>query len=147
MLGDDERHGARRQGTEELLQRLIASMTKSVTALAVLLLRDRGALRLDDRLDEHLPWASSLRAAADGHPIELRDLLTMTAGLPTDDPWGDRQEDLPLADFDALVAGLSFAAVPRTAWEYSNSRLRAARPRHRVGVRRAVHAVRARAAV
>ena len=45
----------------------------------------------------------------------------MTAGLPTDDPWGDRQEDLPLADFDALVAGgLSFAAVPRTAWEYSN---------------------------
>jgi CubicO group peptidase (beta-lactamase class C family) len=99
----------------------IASMTKSVTASAVLLLRDRAALRLDDRLDEHLPWAASLRAATDGHPITLRDLLTMTAGLPTDDPWGDRQEDLPLADFDALVAGgLSFATVPRTAWEYSN---------------------------
>jgi CubicO group peptidase (beta-lactamase class C family) len=99
----------------------IASMTKSVTASAMLLLRDRGALRLDDRLDEHLPWASSLRSAVDGHPIELRDLLTMTAGFPTDDPWGDRQEDLPLAEFDALVAGgLSFAAVPRTAWEYSN---------------------------
>ena len=31
------------------------------------------------------------------------------------------RSDLPLADFDALVgAGLSFAAVPRTAWEYSN---------------------------
>ena len=99
----------------------IASMTKSFTAAALLLLRDRGALRLDDRLDEHLPWTSSLRAAANGHPIELRDLLTMTAGLPTDDPWGDRQENLPLADFDALVSGgLSFAAVPRTAWEYSN---------------------------
>jgi CubicO group peptidase (beta-lactamase class C family) len=99
----------------------IASMTKSVTASAVLLLRDRGALRLDDRLDEHLPGTSSLRAAVDGHPIELRDLLTMTAGFPTDDPWGDRQEDLPLAAFDELVAGgLSFAAVPRTAWEYSN---------------------------
>jgi len=99
----------------------IASMTKSFTAAAVLLLRDRGALRLDDRVDEHLPWTSSLRAGVDGHPIELRDLLTMTAGLPTDDPWGDRQEDLPLADFDALVAGgLSFATVPRTSWEYAN---------------------------
>ena len=99
----------------------IASMTKSVTATAVLLLRDRGALRLDDRVDEHLPWASSLRSGVDGPPIELRDLLTMTAGLPTDDPWGDRQENLPIAEFDALVAaGLSFASVPRTSWEYSN---------------------------
>ena len=29
---------------------------------------------------------------------------TMTAGFPTDDPWGDRQESLPIEDFDALVA-------------------------------------------
>ena len=99
----------------------IASMTKSVTASGVLLLRDRQFLRLDDRLESHLPWAASLRGSIEGPAIELRDLLTMTAGFPTDDPWGDRQEDLPIPDFDALVAGgLSFAAVPRTAWEYSN---------------------------
>ena len=99
----------------------IASMTKSFTAAAVLLLRDRGLLRLDDPLVLHCPWAVGIGAPLDAAPITIRDLLTMQAGLPTDDPWGDRQEDLPLEDFDRLVAGgLSFARRPRTAFEYSN---------------------------
>jgi CubicO group peptidase (beta-lactamase class C family) len=99
----------------------IASMTKSVTASTALLLRDRGVLRLDDAIAAHLPWTERLAAPDGGHPITVRDLLTMVAGFPTDDPWGDRQEGLPIADFDALVAGgLSFARVPRTGWEYSN---------------------------
>ena len=33
----------------------IASMTKSFTAAAILLLRDRGLLRLDDTSDSHIP--------------------------------------------------------------------------------------------
>ena len=45
----------------------------------------------------------------------------MAAGFPTDDPWGDRQQGLPDADFAALLAGgLSFAWSPGTAFEYSN---------------------------
>jgi CubicO group peptidase (beta-lactamase class C family) len=95
-------------------------MTKSFTASAVLLLRDRGALRLDDALVDHLPWARGL-AAADGAPPSVGDLLTMTAGFPTDDPWGDRLESLSLPDFDALTAaGFAFARAPRTGFEYSN---------------------------
>ena len=99
----------------------IASMTKSFTAAAVLLLRDRGALRLDDPLVAHLPWTEGVRPYGGGAVITLRDLLSMNAGLPTDDPWGDRYESLRIEDFDALVAGgVSFVRPPRTGYEYSN---------------------------
>ena len=38
----------------------IASMTKSFTAATVLLLRDRGVLRLDDEIAEHCAWMSGV---------------------------------------------------------------------------------------
>ena len=99
----------------------IASMTKSFTAAAVLSLRDAGALRLDDALVDYLPAARTAGVPV-GPAITIRDLLTMGAGLATDDPWGDRQESLPSDEFDALVAsGLSFCRPSRTAFEYSNT--------------------------
>src|SRR6185437_15781148 len=83
----------------------IASMSKSFTASAVMLLRDQGALRLDDQAAAYVPdldgWAYG---AADAAPVTIRHLLTMTAGFPTDDPWGDRQQGLPLGKFQALLA-------------------------------------------
>ena len=99
----------------------IASMTKSFTATAILLLRDRGALRLDDEITKYLPWTDSMGIPDNGHIITIRDLLTMNAGFPTDDPWGDRQESLEIETFDDLVSqGLSFARAPRMGFEYSN---------------------------
>jgi CubicO group peptidase (beta-lactamase class C family) len=99
----------------------IASMTKSFTAAAVLLLRDEGRLRLDDPVADHLAAARALDR--EGMPaVSIRDLLTMGGGLATDDPWGDRQEPLPLDEFDDLVAGgLSGCWAPRTMFEYSNT--------------------------
>lgn len=99
----------------------IASMTKSCTAMAILLLRDRGLLRLDDDITRYLPWTGRIGIPEFGHPITIRDLLTMNAGLPTDDPWGDRQESLEISSFDDLVSqGLSFTRAPRMGFEYSN---------------------------
>ncbi len=99
----------------------IASMTKSFTATAILRLRDKGLLQLDAPITTYLPWSATIGLSVNSAPITVRDLLTMGAGLPTDDPWGDRQENLPLADFDAMVeAGLSFNRKPNTAFEYSN---------------------------
>ncbi len=99
----------------------IASMTKSFTAAAILLLRDEGRLRLDDPVTTFLPFANRI-GAPDGPPITIRDLLTMTSGLATDDPWGDRLESIRARQFDALVAGgLSFCREPRTGFEYSNT--------------------------
>ena len=92
----------------------IASMTKSFTAATVLLLRDRGQLRLDDPVRSHLPWLTDDR-------IAIRDLLTMAAGLPTDDPWGDRHEPTDLAIIERLVAqGIPRVHPPRAGFEYSN---------------------------
>ena len=100
----------------------IASMTKSFTAAAVLALRDDGALALDDQAQDYVPELAGLRpATADSPPVSIRQLLTMTAGFPTDDPWGDRQQGTPLADFAQFLAGgISFAWAPGTRFEYSN---------------------------
>lgn len=101
----------------------IASMTKSFTAATVLSLRDEGRLALDDRADRYVPELAGLRyPTADSPPITVRHLLTMTAGFPTDDPWGDRQQGLDLDEFRRLLAtGLSFAFAPGTRFEYSNT--------------------------
>ena len=100
----------------------IASMSKSFTASAVLLLRDAGALALDDPAASYVPeLADWTYGSADAAPLTVRQLLTMTAGFPTDDPWGDRQQGLPIADFDQLLAGgVSFNWAPGTRFEYSN---------------------------
>jgi Beta-lactamase class C and other penicillin binding proteins len=101
----------------------IASMTKSFTAATVLSLRDEGRLRLDDPIAGYVPELASLRyPSTDSPPITIRHLLTMTAGFPTDDPWGDRQQGLDLGEFSRLLAGgLSFAWAPGTRFEYSNT--------------------------
>src|SRR5262249_15005534 len=100
----------------------IASMTKSFTAAAVLSLRDEGRLALDDAAEEVVPELRGLGLPSPGSPRgSVRQLRTLTAGFPTDDPWGDRQQGLPLAEFSALLAGgLSFAWAPGTRFEYSN---------------------------
>jgi CubicO group peptidase (beta-lactamase class C family) len=101
----------------------IASMTKSFTAATVLSLRDDGLLRLDDPIARYVPELATLRyPTTDSPEITIRHLLTMTAGFPTDDPWGDRQQGLDLEAFRQLLArGLSFAWVPGTRFEYSNT--------------------------
>jgi CubicO group peptidase (beta-lactamase class C family) len=100
----------------------IASMTKSFTAAAVLALRDDGRLALDDPAAAYVPELRGLRLPSPDSPqVSIRHLLTMTAGFPTDDPWGDRQQGLPLDSFAELLAGgLSFAWAPGTRFEYSN---------------------------
>jgi CubicO group peptidase (beta-lactamase class C family) len=98
-------------------------MTKSFTAATVLSLRDEGLLRLDDPIADYVPELATLPYPTTDSPrITIRHLLSMTAGFPTDDPWGDRQQGLDLDEFRALLAGgLSFAWAPGTRFEYSNT--------------------------
>lgn len=98
-----------------------ASLSKQVTALAVLLLEEDGVLSIDDPVARHLPEAAHLG------PISLRQLLNHTSGLR--DQWtllaaaGWRSEDL-VTDEQALRMVLAqtrgnFAAG--TAYQYNNS--------------------------
>ncbi|MDQ1751408.1 MAG: hypothetical protein QOE71_2464 [Pseudonocardiales bacterium] len=100
----------------------IASMTKSFTASAILLLRDRGRLGLDDPVSAQVPELRDLvLPTADSPALTIRHLLTMSGGLPTDDAWGDRQESLDPDGFNALLNnGFRFITAPGTAFEYSN---------------------------
>jgi CubicO group peptidase (beta-lactamase class C family) len=101
----------------------IASMTKSFTATLLMLLRDRGLLRLDDPAGRYVPELTGLSSpSADCPPISIRHLMTMTAGFTTDDPWGDRQQGLDPAEFSRLLASGAVRPgwAPGTRFEYSN---------------------------
>lgn len=100
----------------------IASMTKSFTSAAVLLLRDEGVLRLDDPIATHAPeLAAVLGPTSDAAPITLGALLSMASGLATDDVWADRHLDISDAELDEIAAsGGLFASPTGTAFEYSN---------------------------
>jgi CubicO group peptidase (beta-lactamase class C family) len=100
----------------------IASMTKSFTASTVLLLRDEGALRLDDLAEDYVSELRDLRLPTTDSPrVTIRQLLTMTAGFGTDDPWGDRQQGLAPQEFSRLLAGgVRLGWAPGTRFEYSN---------------------------
>jgi CubicO group peptidase (beta-lactamase class C family) len=100
----------------------IASMSKSVTATAIMKLRDEGKVQLDAPAETYLPEMKGLKLLTnDAQLITVRDLLTHGAGFPEDNPWGDRQ----LADsdqelIDLLRRGISFSNVPGVEFEYAN---------------------------
>lgn len=100
----------------------IASMTKSFATMAVMHLRDQGLLTLDDPVSKYLPELRSLALPTiDSRPLTIKNLMTMTTGLPEDNPWGDRQMALDNRSLERFVAhGLSFSNVPGGTFEYSN---------------------------
>jgi len=100
----------------------IASMTKSFTAMAIVKLRDEGKLNLDDPASKYLSDLKGVTYLTDDAPvITIRNLLTMSAGFPEDNPWGDRQlADQPQELHDFIQQGISFSNVPSKEFEYSN---------------------------
>ena len=101
----------------------IASITKSFTAAALLLLRDRDLVDLDEAITAIVPALVLRGPAGDGAPVvpTLRMLLTMSGGLASDDPWADRQESLTDAEFDDVIGGgVRLVSVAGTTFEYSN---------------------------
>ncbi len=60
----------------------IASITKTFTSTAIMQLRDRGKLQLDDTVVDHLPWFIYDNRHPAGPVITIRHLLTHTSGLP-----------------------------------------------------------------
>lgn len=98
------------------------SMTKTLTAVAILQLVENGLLRLEDELDRYLP-----DTPYSGQAIDIRQLLTHTAGLPNPIPlrWvhlveeaGNFDEQQALARI--LLAHPKTAAPPGRKYYYSN---------------------------
>ena len=100
----------------------IASMSKNFTALAALKLRDEGKLFFDAPAERYIPELKTLKyPTSDSAKITVRDLLGHSAGLVTDNPWGDRQLAMTERDFSRLIAkNLRLAEPPGMEYQYSN---------------------------
>lgn len=98
----------------------IGSISKSFTALALLSLRDDGALQLDDPLAKWIPEAARLvYPSRDARPITLRQLTNHTSGLPR---MGSFEFETAPSE-DTVVTSLaktSLESTPGTRWNYSN---------------------------
>jgi CubicO group peptidase (beta-lactamase class C family) len=119
----------------------ICSMSKPVTAAAVLQLSDRGKLKLDDPVSQYIPAFAGVKVYAGGpaanpsvrapdRSITLADLLTHTAGL-TYGAFGSSPVDTlyqranlflstrTLGEFVDTLARLPLLFSPGSAWNYS----------------------------
>lgn len=96
---------------------LIASITKPMTATAVMILADRGLLKIEDPASKYLDNFT----AGDRAKITIRHLLTHTSGLPDmlADNLALRQRQAPLSDFvkGALSTPLLFPPGTRTSYQ------------------------------
>ncbi len=97
---------------------LVASITKPVTATAVLMLAERGALALDDRVAEFIP-AFAQNGKGD---VRVRHLLTHTSGLPDMLPHNDalRAAHAPLTAFVDATVRLPLLFPPGTQVLYQS---------------------------
>lgn len=60
----------------------ICSISKLFTAVAIMKLYDEGKLRLDDKVEDVLPWFDMQRNHESSGPITIRGLLSHSAGMP-----------------------------------------------------------------
>jgi CubicO group peptidase (beta-lactamase class C family) len=130
--------------TPETIYR-IYSMTKPLTAVAIMMLYEEGKFQLDDPITRYLPDFAGQRVFTGGgygavmtepaiRDITFRDLLTHTSGLtygfmqatPVDAIYRAQKIELPgsvepLGDIIARLAKVPLIAQPGSEWNYSLS--------------------------
>ena len=123
----------------------IASQTKALASVGVMLLQEEGRLLITDPVGKYLPeFMETTVAEPDGsggynvvpakRPITIRDLLTHTAGIsygngPAADRWAEAgitgwyfaDRDEPVGDVMARLAGLPLDGHPGEAWIYGSN--------------------------
>lgn len=97
---------------------LLASLTKPMTATAVMVLVDRGQVHLSDPVQRFIP-----EFKGDGRErVLVRHLLTHTSGLPDMLPENValRKRHAPLSDFVAATCRTPLPFAPGTEWRYQS---------------------------
>jgi CubicO group peptidase (beta-lactamase class C family) len=106
----------------------LASMNKSVTATALMMLVDEGKLKIDDPVEKYLPEFKGQQVAAEGdkgpahpprHPITIREVMSHTSGMVLA---SDRtlKSTYSLKENVALYASRPLRQEPGTKYEYNN---------------------------
>lgn len=111
----------------------IASMTKPMTATALMMLVDEGKVKLDDPVENYLPEFKGQMVAVEKdanhillkkphHPILVRNVLSHTSGLPPVSPM--ERPTLDLLSLSAAVKSHAMSPLkfePDSSYEYSNA--------------------------
>jgi CubicO group peptidase (beta-lactamase class C family) len=104
----------------------IASMTKPVTGVAVLMLQDEGKLKVSDPVAKYLPGFADLKTPS-GKPanLTLTQILTHTSGLG--EASGPAATDArTLADLEKIWLATPMQYEPGEKWKYTQSGINAA---------------------
>ena len=138
ILGVDDRETGRPLREDTIFR--IYSMTKPVTAVAMMVLHDQGLWRPEDPIETFIPAFANARVLVglneDGapqtepadHAPTVGELMTHTAGLTygaTQEPIGklyqakDVWKSASLAEFAAKIGSLPLAYQPGSKWIYS----------------------------
>ena len=139
-VGYSDVEGGKRIETDAIFR--IASQTKAIVSVAVMMLQEDGALLISDRVGRYLPAFSETTVAVAGddgaydivpadRPITIRDLLTHTAGIsygygPGGDRWAEAgitgwyfaHRDEPVRATVDRMAALPFQAQPGAGFVY-----------------------------
>lgn len=104
----------------------IASMTKPVTGVCVMMLVDEGRLSLDAPISEYLAEMADLKLE-DGTPahITVRQLLTHTSGM-AELPGSEAYSSKTLAEAASKYARVKVLFPPGTKWQYSQTSINTA---------------------
>ena len=106
----------------------LASMTKPIVGVAMMMLWEQGKWTLDDPVAKHIPEFASLKVATPNGevpqiaPMTMRQLMSHTAGF--DASQGYAEAKLRESDLQAMIgklAKLPLVAQPGTDWRYGPS--------------------------
>ena len=96
----------------------IMSMTKPITATAMMILADEGKLSIDDSVEKYIPEFADAKLKS-GEPVRgltIRHLLTHTSGLV-----GEQKCEESLEATARMLAARPFGFQPGEKWEYGPS--------------------------
>ena len=110
----------------------IASMSKSITGTAVMMLVDEGKLNVDDPVESYLPEFRGMMVVAEHdddhallrkpiHPLTLRTLLTHTGGLAGHSVLEPRLDLLSLRENVLVYPLVPLRFEPGARYDYSNA--------------------------
>lgn len=98
----------------------IASMTKPVTATALMILHDEGKFSINDPVEKFIPSfkGQKLKDGTTARAVTIRDVLTHTAGLSR--PPGSDFLTRPLEEIVDGIGRAPLAFEPGSKWQYSS---------------------------
>jgi CubicO group peptidase (beta-lactamase class C family) len=109
----------------------IASMSKPITATALMMLVDEGKVNVDDPVEKYLPEFKGQMLSVEqetgkavlqkpAHPVTVRNLLTHTSGLNNRAAPGERWDMTSLQSAVECYAACPLKFEPGSKYEYSN---------------------------